>query len=297
MNLKVFKIIEPPSKEFIKIAAKRAGLDVKKFENYIHPQEDYLLNSKQYPIFAVADGVTLLIDEESRYPNPSGAGEVAKIFCRKAIETAEKKYPKFARKDILKVFNQANQSIRDYNIKNNRTIGTINFGTVDFYHITAAFSLIKEGKIFWGNICDAQVMLLNNKGEQKFLSPGNPFNQQKLPANWKRLSKIKKGIYAHKFARNKLNQKGQPIGYGVLTGEKEALKYVNYGVLDCLNGDILFIFTDGFADYLNLPEFINIFITWSVDIETRVKKCTQRKAGKNPDFFGRERSLIAVKLL
>jgi hypothetical protein len=44
------------------------------------PQEDYLLVSQKYPIYVVADGVSLNMDEKVPYPADSGAGELAKLF-------------------------------------------------------------------------------------------------------------------------------------------------------------------------------------------------------------------------
>ena len=69
-----------------------------------HAQEDYFIISKKYPIFVVADGVTLNFDKVSDYPKISGAGEVAKIFCETVILAAEEKYEDFKEENFKEIF-------------------------------------------------------------------------------------------------------------------------------------------------------------------------------------------------
>jgi hypothetical protein len=117
-------------------------------KNNILPQEDCLLISQKYPIFAVADGVTLIIKKNRNYPNSSGAGEVARIFCNEAVKYAENLYNKFQIKDVLRIFEKANKKIANYNKNYGRTKKTINFADFDFFHTTAAFALVSETNIF-----------------------------------------------------------------------------------------------------------------------------------------------------
>jgi hypothetical protein len=69
-----------------------------------HPQEDYFLVSKKFPIFVSADGVTLIPEKRDKYPNPSGVYEIEKIFCEKIILESEKTYKKFEEKDFKNIF-------------------------------------------------------------------------------------------------------------------------------------------------------------------------------------------------
>ena len=92
-----FAITEPPSKKFVRLTLEKMGWgpeDFKKFSHHKHSGEDFLSISKKYPIFAVGDGVTLIqyLLEKKEYPNPSPAGEVAKIFCDSVIREAECRY-------------------------------------------------------------------------------------------------------------------------------------------------------------------------------------------------------------
>src|SRR4051812_36517612 len=99
--MKIFSTTEPISREYYDIW-------IKKFNPHIvdthHPQEDYLLQSGKYPIFVVADGVTLKRDKEGRYPNPSGSAELAKIFCQAIIREAERMYETFTEGDLKALF-------------------------------------------------------------------------------------------------------------------------------------------------------------------------------------------------
>ena len=89
--MKVFKIFEPISGLLLKSLGilDKFGFTVDEIKKYSHPREDYFKISEKFPIFAVADGVTLEYSG-GKYPNPSGAGEVAKIFCEAVIKETEK---------------------------------------------------------------------------------------------------------------------------------------------------------------------------------------------------------------
>jgi len=70
-----------PSFQLKKMVAEKRGWNLEKSKNFAQLREDYLLKSKKFAIFAVADGVTLVIKPGKPYPVPSGAGEVAKYFA------------------------------------------------------------------------------------------------------------------------------------------------------------------------------------------------------------------------
>jgi len=95
-----------------------------------------LLQSGKYPIFAVADGVTIELDKNNNYPNSSGAGEVAKIFCERAIKEAEKIYEQFDEFKIRQVFKKANAAVEVYNRTQERSKKTSNFWDFDLLAAT-----------------------------------------------------------------------------------------------------------------------------------------------------------------
>jgi len=294
-NLKVFKILEPAGKEFLEIVLKDKNLDWKKFIDYVHLQEDCLLQSQKHPIFSVADGVTLEFGKDGIYPIPSGASEVAHIFCEKIIEEAEKRFGGFSKKDIKAIFDKANKAVGEHNLKNGRTKEKINFWDFDLFAATAAFIVIKNDKVFWASICDSFVAHFDKEGKFKFKSPECWALMKKQPRSKNAMSEHEKKIMTRKVYRNGIDEKGNLTGYGVVTGEKSAAKYLNSGVIKLMPGDIIALFSDGFEEYLKLPEFVSLFKKWPADLEDKVKEFTAERSKKEPQKFGHERSLIMVK--
>jgi hypothetical protein len=107
-------IHKSPDRELIDAVIRMRGwiLDEKDIERF---KEDASAVSSRVPVYGVADGVTLYVEEGQRYPVPSGATDAARIFCEQAIISAEKAYQDFAQKDIANVFLSANDAIGKYN--------------------------------------------------------------------------------------------------------------------------------------------------------------------------------------
>ena len=297
--MKYFSILEAPSEKFIEFAIKKMGRKMEDFSQSGHVQEDFLLKSEKYPIFVVADGVTLIqyILDKKDYPNPSPAGDVARIFCEEFIKIAEEKYNSFQESDIGKIFETVNEAVGKYNSEHGRTKETVDYWDNDFYAATAAFVIIKEDKVYWGSICDSYVTHFDKNGLLKFCSPKcNELKQAEAPKFTSDTSDQKaKAMYAWNTNRNGINKNGERIGYGVVTGEPEALEYLSVGSFSIKQGDLVAILTDGFEDYIKLPEFISLFTSWPTDLESQIKNFTYKKAEEDPETFGHERSLIVIK--
>jgi serine/threonine protein phosphatase PrpC len=296
--MKVFKIFEPISEVLLKTLGilDKFGFTVGEIKKYSHPQEDYFEISKKFSIFAVADGVTLEYSG-GKYPNPSGAGEVAKIFCESVIKEAEKLYSKFVVSDIKKVFSKANFDVEKYNIKQGRVKNKINYWDFDLFAATAAFVIIKNDYVYWASMCDSSVTHFNKSGKLKFSSPECWQDLRKnLPANWDEIPECERRKEIRKTYRNGIDKKCNLIGYGVVTGEEIAEKYLNFGKFPIESGDIVVVLTDGFENYIKLPEFIDMFKKWPEDLKKQVESFTAKKSLDNPKKFGHERTLIAVKI-
>jgi len=154
--------------------------------------------------------------------------------------------------------------------------------------------LIKEKKAYWWSLCDSGIILLDKFGKQIFASPSfSPINGKFLPKNWKKMDPIKRAKIMHSF-RNKLGEKGELLGYGVVDGNEAALKYLNFGVIKLNNRDLAIIYTDGFEHYLKINEFNKIFIDWPVNLEQRIDVLSDKKIKENKVKYGLERSLIAI---
>lgn len=291
--MKTFTSYEPASKEFIKIAVKERGFALE--ENHIHPQEDYLLKSKNHPIFAVADGVTLEF-HDGKYPNPSGAGELAKIFCHTVVDSADEIYDYFSENSLRKLFEAGNKEAKKFNEIQGRTKDKINYWDFDLFAITTAFVLIKDSKVYWWTLCDSGISVIDKNGKIKFQSPDCWKNLKKhLPFGWSAIDPEERRKIIRRMYRNGKNEKGELIGYGVVTGEDVAGDYLNTGTFDLDPEDMIFVYTDGFEPYFKLKEFERLFTNWPINIEEKFKDLSDRKIKENPSEFGHERSLIVIK--
>jgi hypothetical protein len=297
--MKYFSTLEAPSEKFVKLAIEKMGGKLEEFGNKSHPQEDFLLKSEKHPIFVVADGVTLIqyILDKKDYPNPSPAGEIARIFCEELIRSAESVYETFQESNVKDIFIKANEAVGKYNKEHGRTKETVDYWDNDFYAITAAFVVIKENVVYWGSICDSYVAYFDKNGVQNFISPKcNDLRQVEPPKFTGDPSDRKaKTIYTWSTTRNGINENGGRIGYGVVTGEPEAGEYLSSGSFQIKEGDLVTVLTDGFEDHLKLPDFISLFTCWPSSLESEVREFTHKKAEEDPETFGHERSLFVIR--
>lgn len=297
-NYKLFTIIESHTLGFIDLIIRWLGINERRFSAELHPQEDYLLTSEHYPIFALADGVTLEAGKDGKYPSPSGAGIVARIFCERAVRESEQLYREFNDASLEKVFRAANDAVGEYNKSEGRTRQTINYFDFDLFTATAALALLKDDTLYWATMCDSYVAYFDSSGTRVFKSP---ICWPDRRAKEHRVKNVKsheeKRKIVHSVFRNGVDENGNLIGYGVVTGEEVALRYLNKGSFPIRKEGVLVLFTDGFEDYFDLPEFVELFLTWPDDLEVKVKRLTEEKSQSDIPRYGRERSLIAVKFL
>jgi serine/threonine protein phosphatase PrpC len=253
-------IIEQPSKEAIRAFAEKRNLIEHFSESYTHPQEDYLIASDKLPVFVVADGVTLnfkkLIEDKKKYPNPSPAGEVAKIFCEVVQKSTQSKYTHLDDKTIREIFQEANKAVNNYNNKVGRS--DISGNITGFYSATGSFVIIKDDKAYWASICDAFFAHFDKDMNLKFMSTGlcSP--------------------------------------YAVINGEERMVDHIERGTIDLQDGDRLFVFTDGFEHYVKNSQFIDFFKNWSDNLENRIKIFSKKMNSDDPENYGHERSFIAI---
>lgn len=303
--MKIIKIYQPPSARLKHMVAEKRGWRTSsKFERL---REDYFLQSKKFPILTVADGVTLVIKPGDLYPAPSGAGEVAKIFCKSSIKQSENSYSNFKLKNILDIFTEANAKVENYNHKHNKTKKTINYFDIDYFCATAAFALVNNSELFWGAIGDSRVTLKDKNGKTKFSSHDRVAPIEKLTAaKFKHPKPQEKKYFQQKNFRNKLGADGKLIGYGVINGEKEALSYMEYGKAKIQRGDKLFIYTDGFTPYLRLQNFREMLSKWPADLDKKISTFVRTYTADNLPLkpedqyrflykYASEKSLFAVK--
>ena len=253
-------ILEPMTDEVIATFAKKKDFPEWLAQIQRPPQEDYLLVSDNPPIFVVADGVTLdfgkLMVEGENYPDPSPAGDVAKIFCQAVIQNATEKYDQLAQEDINDIFKKANSEVEKYNQKVGPSYVSGNI--TGFYAATCAFVIIKEGKAYWASLCDAYVAHFDKDLNKKFITSGLC----------------------------------QP--YAVVNGEERMAEQVQSGVAELDPGDWLFVFSDGFDHHISNPDFLDLFKKSNPELKEHIIAFSAKMNAQDPEHYGHERSLIAV---
>ncbi len=297
-NMKIFHIMEPTSRVLTRGLAvlNSFGIELRNRSKHVHAQEDFLVVSKKHPIFAVADGVTLETGPDGAYPKVSGAGAAAKIFCEAVVKEIEKIYKNFGLSDLKKVFAKANAAVGKYNRARGRFKDKLNYWDFDLFAATAAFLVIKEGNVYWASICDSGVAHFNKDAQLVFKSD-DKWNviRENLPADWLKIPESERKKIIRKTYRNGVGPTGRLIGYGVVTGEKAAERYLNCNKFTVDKGDAVLLFTDGFENYLKVGEFVDLFLNWPRSLRSKLKKITRHKSINDPNNFGRERALIAIK--
>ncbi len=258
--MQFLSILEQPTKEAARVFTEKRNLINYLPENYQHSQEDYLIALDSPPVFVVSDGVTLdfkkLVENNVKYPNPSPAGEVAKIFCESVVKSVRNKYEIFDEEKNREVFKEANNEVGQYNQKIGKS--DISGNITGFYSATGAFVVIKENKAYWVSICDAFVAHFDKKMNMKFISSG------------------------------------LCTPYAVINGEEKMAEHLEGGVLSLEKDDRIFVFTDGFEHYVKNPDFLTLFNEWSDNLEERIAEFSKEMNIRDPEKYGHERSLIAI---
>lgn len=258
--MQYLSIREQVTKEALREFAGKRNLTEHLSESYQHPQEDYLVASNSPPIFVVSDGVTLnfkkIIESNAKYPNPSPAGEVAKIFCEAVVKGANEKYNEFDVGKIIDVFKEANDAVSQYNHRVGKS--EISGNITGFYAATGSFVILKNDKACWASICDSFIAHFDKGMNVKFMSTG------------------------------------LCTPYAVINGDERMAEHLERGVFDWATGDRIFVFTDGFEHYVKNIDFLNLFKDWSDDLKERIAEFSKEMNLKDPENYGHERSLIAI---
>lgn len=275
----------------------RRGLDPVAFKDYIHPQEDFFAVSERYPILVVADGVTLEFDPKlgpTSYPNPSGAGEAARIFCETFLAAAEERYDEMSVDVLRECFRRGNAAVGEYNNAHGRTKESINYWDHDLFAATAAAIVIRDATAYWFSLCDAGIMAYDMSGKPLTCAyDGWEIMKRNLPADWKEIVPVERRKTTRRVYRNGLDGDGNPIGYGVVTGDPVAENYLNIGGIALDNVACILAHTDGYEEHLKDEVFVGALLA---DPEQRDQKLEEREKElivEDPDKYGHERTLTA----
>ncbi len=286
----MYSLIHPPSKGFQKWIQEKENIIPEKMKN--HPQEDFLLISDEYPIYVIADGVTLSRDSDNNYPNPSGAFKVAQIFCNEVIRLCEGRYDDINETVVRDIFREANNVVGEYNEKMGRRREISNFWDFDLFACAAAFVVIKENIAYWARIADCLIVNFDKKGIIK-TEIFEDFNILKTnaPSNYHDLDRDTRLLLEREKYRNVLDADGNLFGYGVVDGEDRANRYLVCGSFEVKKGDLLVLGTDGFEPYFKIPEFV-----FSIRNKEEIEEISKLESEEIPNKLGKERSLIVAEI-
>jgi hypothetical protein len=293
----LMRLLEPIAKIADHFVEHTLHHNLDRLETLAHPQEDFFATSEHFPIFAVADGVTLDFNPDGTYPNPSGAGEAAKRFCEAAVREAETRYQSFSESNILEVFRAGNAAVETYNKSQDRTREASNWKDHDLFAATVALAILKDDRLYWASLCDAYVAHYRTDMSLVFRSPECwPNDRRCFPADWESRADEERVSEIRRHYRNGSEQDGRLCGYGVATGETSAEHYLNTGVQEVQPGDRIFLYSDGFEYYFDLPEFRELFARWPDNLEAELQTYTATKSHEDGARFGHERTIIAINL-
>ncbi|MEK6859823.1 MAG: hypothetical protein AABX54_03335 [Nanoarchaeota archaeon] len=259
------------------------GFTVESWKHIFLPAEDACKysqseQSKDFGIISVADGITRdctngeLPDTRTLvgqfkfvygYPRPSPAFYVADLFCRAFnvnlglmhLMHSEKERDKLDENDVSEGFKLANQQIRIFNqIK----FPNPNYLKNDLAGCVASGAVINGRDVFYGYIADCGFIVFDNNGNIRFKTPNEgPNSKGSIDEDvTKRFFSSFKFTLGRRMIRSVYrNNPKEPLSYGALTGEIEALDYVRTGYFELRFDDIAMVFTDGLEKVIQSGEF------------------------------------------
>ncbi len=276
---------------------------------HLMPPEDSMLIKGN--AFCVADGITrdplsprdltgLSIEEYSKkYPHPSGARFAADAFCGSFVKFLYNKKPSL--EIVRDNFIRGNKKIGDLNRKN---IKETDYLVNDLWGCCASGGVIYKNRLFWGAICDCGIIIYDKNGKIKFQTPNwmKPFENyeekhlRKEDFNWPK-AEYRRMIRSGYRNNPKQIYNNKCVSYGALTGEKAAEEFMNFGMIELNIGDLVVFYTDGFESTVQHKNFFKTIYQKDENLADQYFIPYALSLVKENDHkFGRERTLIAVKI-
>lgn len=257
-------------------------------------------------IFCVADGITRdpltpsdftgLSPEEffKNYPNPSGAKIAADLFCNEFVKNLAGRLASVA--VVKDAFTVANSAIGQLNKDN---VPHVDYLVNDFWACVAAGGIIDNSELRWGMIGDCGIIVFNSSGKIKFHTEDGlaAFSSYRavfpMDGNKPEMRKIVRSEFRNN-PRKIVNDKC--VGYGALTGEREAEYFMQFGKVGLVSGDLIVFYTDGFAPMVTQKEFFSILEEPAENIvKQKLTSYSMKLAQQDCEKFGDERTLIALR--
>lgn len=263
-------------------------------ENHNFPVEDQFFATDTMAV--VADGITRdpvgVLDLSSitndefikKYPRPSGAELAAKTICDTYAKSSG------TPKERLIQCNQAVKALND------RYIATCDYLQNDYYGAVAAAVIIQESTLYYAYICDCGIIIYDKDGKIKFQTEDDKakysdFYINKIGIPWNLPES--RVIVRRDYRNNPENiQDGHCVSYGALTGEEEALQFIQSGTQPLSSGDLVVIYSDGISNFLHEQSFINKLLNFN---SQELEEYIHTQASTDYNKYGKEKTLVLLK--
>lgn len=163
-------------------------------------------------------------------------------------------------RDEVEQINSAIGRLNEYTKKVNHW-GKFDYLEHDIPGCVAAGAVENDGKVIYFYIADCGIAVYDKFGNIKFRTKNEGPNSRGS-IDYDVAKKFKTGFNFPKgrkiIRENYRNKPDNPLSYGALTGEKEAMSYVRTGETSVQEGEVLMGYSDGLEDMIENREFRKI---------------------------------------
>lgn len=194
------------------------------------PNEDRAEIDPVRQTVVVADGITRTKATDDRYPDPSPSAEAAALFCQ-TVKALAAQTPEMDLTKLKGIVSTANEAVAQFN---RRYFMNYDFAERDRAGLAAVIGIIEGDTLWLASIADCWCVGVNDEGIHRHAWEKTSHSR----AEYVRLGEIP----AREALRNK---PGYHLSYGAITGEAEALPFVEYAQIDLTTTTRLVFATDG----------------------------------------------------
>lgn len=252
--------------------------------------EDVRFTSNDQCLFVVADGVTRRGFTGS-YPDPSPAQLAADAAVEAIGKTLAEDIGKATRvttRHVVRAFRNANTCVREVN-RNLEFWDNHDWWGRDLAGTVASCLVLQEATFLFGFMADCGVARVSATGDLLWRTPDLLAPAEKFFPSADALGQRERFVRIHRDFRNK-PQASHPT-YGVLTGEEDALSYIQVGSRPYNAGEVLAVYSDGAAPFvMDDPAFRQLLLHGS---QSHISDYVAQRssATQHPD----EKTLIVVR--
>ena len=208
------------------------------------PNEDFLLVSSGFgtQVYAVADGVSRF----EKVDKGRSALAAAQIFCTHVTEELK------SQKNIEQAFCIANECVRTLNIEYGITPETVDYLDNDYVSCVGVVGMFLDNfanVFFYGAIGDCGIIVFNaDRLTVELVEDAQLAHLEQIRDDWGFKDIDERRVFWRKEFRNK--PASRFMTYGTLTGEADAIAYLNTGCVRVEKGDTIVLFSDGMSPFI-----------------------------------------------